>query len=165
MRSHPQSWTALLAKLGFSRKKRRSQSTPNYGRKLRFEQCEDRRMLAAITVDSPFDVIDANDNVTTLREAIIEANQFSNEDTINFAPGLNGATIMLGRDVNGNQIPTGSLQISESLTIDATALPNGITIDASGTDPKAIPFPAAATARVTSARRRHRSCNSVSSLL
>lgn len=57
MRSQVNSWTLLLTKLGFTRKNRCSPSAANlsYGRKLRFEHCEDRRLLATYTVNVDYD--------------------------------------------------------------------------------------------------------------
>ncbi|MEX0643070.1 MAG: Ig-like domain-containing protein, partial [Pirellulales bacterium] len=63
----------------------------------------------------------------SLREAIGLANgNVGFADTITFASGLNGGTILLVR---------GELGITEELTINATSLTSGITIDASGNDP------------------------------
>lgn len=55
----------------------------------------------------------------SLREAIRDANA---GDTITFDPSLSGATINLNAS-------RGELKITKALTIDASALPNGITID------------------------------------
>jgi len=101
-------------------------------------------MLAVFTVMNADDAtLNTAESVGTLRQAIFDANEFPNEDTINFAPSLNGKTITLGRDANGDPLPgaLGALTISNSLTIDATALTNGITIDASGNDSKPTPIP------------------------
>lgn len=60
----------------------------------------------------------ANDSVAgTLRSAIGDS---SSGDTITFAPGLSGATILL---------TNGQLVLNNNLTIDASALPSGITIN------------------------------------
>ena len=118
--SFQRKWRSLFAGYGLNRKPR----IAGYSRKLRFEQCEDRCMLAAILVDTASDIPIVGK--TTLREAIVDANNTFGHDTITFAPSLDGATIKL-------EIPTGdierSLDITSSLTIDATALPNGLTID------------------------------------
>jgi len=101
----------------------------SYGRRLRVEQLEDRRMLAVITVTSLADNLFLDGSVT-LREAIAAANTDTSvdgsvagngADTINFSAALSGQTIILG----GTE-----LAITDTLTIDATALANGITIDA-----------------------------------
>ncbi len=126
MPSHILSWSTLFAKLGLRRTKRKSRSLTNYRPKLRFEQFEDRRMLAVFTVNDPGDFIDSNPNVTTLREAIDIANQDAIPDMIEFASNLNGATIMLTQ---------GELSITELVTIDAAdanGIPRGLTIDAGG---------------------------------
>ena len=86
-------------------------------------------MLAVITVDSLADnfVLDGN---ITLREAVQAANADtsvdgsvagSGADTINFSTALSGQTITLA----GLE-----LEVTEALTIDATALANNVTIDA-----------------------------------
>jgi CSLREA domain-containing protein len=96
-------------------------------RRLRFEPLEDRRMLS-ITVTTTSDVVDVNDGVTSLREAIFAANTVSGADTIDFAPALtaNGpATILLTQ---------GELPITDALTITGPGA-NLLTIDASGDDP------------------------------
>jgi hypothetical protein len=131
MRSHHISRTNVLSKVGFTRKKRRTRQQIGYRRTLRFEQVEDRRMLALMvttTADAPENTQEA---VGTLRQAIFDANQFPDHDTINFDPAFfnEPKTILLTE---------GQLNISESVTIegkdpDGNLL--GITIDASGNDP------------------------------
>ncbi|WP_148073081.1 choice-of-anchor Q domain-containing protein [Bythopirellula goksoeyrii] len=104
-------------------------SLSSYGRRLHVETLEDRRMLAVITVTSLADNLFIDDEVT-LREAILAANTNtsidgstagSGADTIEFAAALSGETITLG----GLE-----LEITEALTIDATALAANVTIDA-----------------------------------
>lgn len=86
-------------------------------RSLRFESLEDRRMLASYAVDS---IADAGPG--TLREAVLLANASVDvPDEIVFAPALSGATISL---------TSGQLEVTDALTIDASALPAGVTIDA-----------------------------------
>ncbi|NBB78871.1 MAG: hypothetical protein GVY36_05415 [Verrucomicrobia bacterium] len=63
---------------------------------------------------------DSTGNGVSLRDAI---NHAPSGATITFAPALNGETITLTQ---------GQLLIDESLTIDASALPDGLTIDANG---------------------------------
>ena len=97
---------------------------------LDFQTLEDRRMLAVITVSSLADNMDV-DGMVTLREAIQAANTDSSvdgsvagsgADTIEFsAAALSGQTITLGGS---------DLEITEALTIDATALSQNVTIDA-----------------------------------
>ena len=77
----------------------------------------------SIVVDNVGDVDDGNyaAGQLTLREAVNLANSISGADKITFAPSLSGQTIKLG----GTE-----LAISQSLTIDATALAQPVTIDA-----------------------------------
>ena len=85
-----------------------------------------------LTVTTDLDVIDANDGVLSLREAIIQANSNSHEETIQFAPSLQGATIEL--TLGG--LPT----ITDTLTIDGDPTDSGtsgITIRNHAADPGA----------------------------
>jgi CSLREA domain-containing protein len=103
-----------------------SESSP-YRRRLRFEPLEDRRMLS-ITVNTTADVVNINDHVTSLREAIFAANTVPGADAINFAPALTAggpAKILL---------TLGELKITDALTINGPGA-NLLTIDASGSDP------------------------------
>lgn len=83
-------------------------------RRLRFEPLEDRRLLAVYTVSTA-----ANSGAGSLRDAITQANATQVADEIVFAPELSGQAIRVGSQ----------LTISGTLVIDATSLPNGITID------------------------------------
>lgn len=125
-------WKSLVGKLNLQKRKRARLTA--YTRRLHFEQFENRRMLAVFTVNSPLDNTIGDDGLTTLREAINAANQQPDQDTIDFstapADGLDGGRILLTQ----GQF-TGQLTIFESVTIDATMLTAGITIDASGNDP------------------------------
>ncbi len=67
---------------------RRRAPFPSHRRPLRFEPLEDRRLLATFTVDTVLDVVDANDGVMSLHEAIYLAEVNSGADTIDFAPAL-----------------------------------------------------------------------------
>jgi predicted outer membrane repeat protein len=87
-------------------------------------------MLAPITVNSHLDNTIFGDGLITLREAIIAANETIEHDTIDFAHGLNGATIRL--QYFGQQ--NAALSIGRDVTIDATMLPLGITLDALDTE-------------------------------
>jgi len=72
-----------------------------------------------ITVDTVDDMaVNISDDTITLREAI---NQANSGDTINFNSSLSGQIITLSE---------GQLNIDKTLTIDASDLPDGITIDA-----------------------------------
>jgi hypothetical protein len=90
-------------------------------------------MLATFTVNNPGDFVDSNPNVTTLREAIASAEATIVHDTIDFAQNLNGGTILLTQ-VAGSDTST-RLQISQSVTVDASMLEDGITIDANDPTP------------------------------
>ncbi|MCH7751700.1 MAG: hypothetical protein IH898_06040, partial [Planctomycetes bacterium] len=103
-------------------------------RRLHVEALEDRRMLALVTVTNDLDVVngdtssianliasDGGDGIA-LREAIEAANMDATADTIDFAAGLDGSTILL-------TVANGDLDITQALTIDASSL-DGITIDA-----------------------------------
>ncbi len=121
----PRSWSTLLTKLGFNSKKYKSRTSANRARKLRFEQCEDRRLLA-ITVDVIHDIDDPNDGTTTLREALFTANSNLDHSTIHFDPTVFSTPQTI-------DLTEGELSITESVTIDAEG--QGITVDASGNDP------------------------------
>ncbi|MFO1482872.1 MAG: cadherin-like beta sandwich domain-containing protein [Verrucomicrobiaceae bacterium] len=72
------------------------------------------------------DTVDDMDNQTSLREAVAYAGTLSGADTVTFAPGLNGATIAMtsGTSLSGDV---------DGITIDATALANGLTIQSNAT--------------------------------
>ena len=94
-----------------------------YGRKLRLEPLEDRRLLAVVTVTTLSDTVDFNDGVTSLREAIFAANLVPGADTIQFDPSLTAggpAKILLTQ---------GELAITDPLTIDGPGA-DKLTIDA-----------------------------------
>jgi hypothetical protein len=116
MQSRILSWKNTLRKLGFTQNRRKNLPKNGFARSLRVEGLEDRRMLA-ITV------MNLNDSGSgSLRAAIAAAPP---SETIDFHSSLNGGTINLAS----------TLLINKSLTIDASALTNGITIDAgNGTD-------------------------------
>jgi hypothetical protein len=81
-----------------------------------------------LTVDTIVDELDADTGPgdLSLREAIDLANARVGFDVITFAPTLDGQTVLL---------VLGSLTISDSVSIDASSLAGGLTIDASGNDP------------------------------
>lgn len=81
--------------------------------------------MLSITVTSHLDIVDANDGVVSLREAIAQANSIIGADEIGFDAALAGKTVLL---------TGGELLITDTLTI--TGLGSGqLTIDASGSDP------------------------------
>ena len=93
-------------------------------RKLCIEPLEDRRVLATIVVDSLNDNTNAGDGLTTLREALAEADD---NDIVEFAPELfsDGQQTLL--------LTEGVLDIDPSLTIRGPGA-ELLTIDASGND-------------------------------
>jgi hypothetical protein len=132
--------------------RRRLSRNQGHSRPLRFEALEDRRVLAVLLVgaagansENPTST-PVDDGVLTLREAIGYVNGTSNpqnldlqridqsqdilgvNDTIIFDPSLSGQTISLTNAAGGQ------LSITRSVTIDASMLPDGITIDASSAD-------------------------------
>lgn len=98
----------------------------NSGRNLRYETLEDRRVLAVATVTTPLDVVDFNDGVTSLREAIFATNTVPGPDEIVFDFGHDGPETIL--------LTQGELRITDDLTITGPGA-DLLTIDASGNDP------------------------------
>ncbi|MEM8680507.1 MAG: choice-of-anchor Q domain-containing protein, partial [Planctomycetota bacterium] len=116
----------------FRRQIRKPRLAPRRARPLRIEPLDDRRMLAVLTVNThvdPFAIF--SDGTISLREAIEAANTNApagdapagdpGHDVIRFDPSMSGESITLS---------VTQLLITESVTIDASALPDGITIDA-----------------------------------
>ena len=95
-------------------------------RGLRVEYLEKRRLLAVLTVDTDTDLVDGSDGLTSLREAVVMANELPGADEIVFDFGHDGPTVI--------RLKQGELTISESLRIDATGLSSGLMIDAAGND-------------------------------
>ena len=92
-----------------------------YSHCLWVEPLENRRMLAVMTVDTELDVIDFDDDVTSLREAIFATNILPGADEIVFDFGHDGPAII--------RIERGELEITEALAI-AGDEPELLTIDA-----------------------------------
>ena len=66
-------------------------------------------MLAVVTVDTEQDIVDPGDSLTSLREAIVMANNLAGADEIKFDFGYDGpATI---------QLVQGELKLTEAVTI------------------------------------------------
>lgn len=105
-----------------------STSAQPHARALRLERLEDRRLLAVLSVTTLTDTVDAADGVTSLREAILAANQASGADAIDFDASLfvsGPATIFLNQ---------GELKVTSDLAINGPGA-NLLTIDPSGMDP------------------------------
>jgi predicted outer membrane repeat protein len=103
-------------------------------RRLRLEPLEDRRLLAALLVNSPLDNTVAGDGFVTLREAILAANSDTTTDlghkgnfadTISFDFGHDGPQTI--------ELTMGQLTIGSDLSI-VGAGSHLLTIDASGSD-------------------------------
>jgi len=123
----------------FSNKKSSGQPHNRRGRSLRVEVLEDRRLLAVVTVGNALDIVNAPDTSSitallnndggdgiSLREAIAATNNTAGADTIDFSAALSGQTLTLGGT---------DLEITDALTIDATALAQNVTIDANEQSP------------------------------
>ena len=94
-------------------------------RRLKCETLELRQLLAVVTVNTLVDEADGSitDGDISLRDAIATA---ADGDIIDFDEALGGGTILL---------TLGELLVTRSMTIDASAIPQRVTIDASGNDP------------------------------
>ncbi len=77
----------------------------------------------SLIVTTAADVVDSLDLETSLREALAFANSAPGHDTITFDMALSGQSIVLVE---------GELKVFDGVTIDALALPEGVTIDADG---------------------------------
>ena len=128
MRRDLKSWMKVLTSFGTTNQKAkwRTRTRQVSSRKLRFENCEDRRMLATFTVNVDYDTdswVDTDTEVS-LREAIERANVFSpGPDTITFDSSVFGPGL-----ADTISLTAGQLAITDSVTIDGQSL--GITIDA-----------------------------------
>lgn len=92
------------------------------------EAVEQRVMLSAISVTTFNDVVDANDGVLSLREAILQANAAEGADTINLQAGTYELAIV-GFDDTGD---AGDLDVLDDLSIFVSG--GQATIDANGID-------------------------------
>ena len=77
------------------------------------ELLEDRMVLTTFFVDTAADVVDAADGVTSLREALAQANAADGQDTIEFLLGAGSETITLDAGL-------GELGITDVVSIDGT---------------------------------------------
>ena len=88
------------------------------------EQLEQRAMLTTFVVDTLSDTVDAQDNRTSLREAVLAANENPGEDEIVFADRVTGRLLL----------QNGELEISDSVRVIGPGA-HLLTIDALGNDP------------------------------
>jgi hypothetical protein len=111
----------------------------------RVENLEDRRMLATITVNTPFDIVDPNDGLTSFREALEMANDegvkgegpYPGPDTIVFDSSLRNGFIrrgFTGVNSDGNFLfprnEEASTQIGKA-TVEPFRIDSVVTIDGS----------------------------------
>ncbi len=91
-----------------------------------FEPLESRKLLATFLVDTGLDVIDAADGFTSLREAIIAANDSPGRDEIRFVPFLSET-----EDIPTLNLALGQLEITDEVDILGPG-PDLLAIDAGG---------------------------------
>lgn len=102
--------TTMQATMTRRSKQKRNRRSRAGRRCLRLEPLEMRRVLASFLVTTTADVIDSNDAVTSLREAIVAANGAIGADTIEFDPGV----FDFGSRI---ELTLGQFEITEGLTI------------------------------------------------
>jgi hypothetical protein len=101
---------------------------------LRFEPLEDRRVLAALVVNSPLDNTIAADGLVTLREAILAANNDTTTDFGHTGSGADEITFDFGHDGPETiTLTAGQLVINSDLVITGASR-DLLTIDAAGND-------------------------------
>ena len=109
-------WLHGFSKFSFTRKGGKSRKRRlTTDRRLRSamattESLEVRVMPAVIMVTTTADVVDAGDEVTSLREAMLQANSNGEDDEIHLAPGTYSLTMVEDGDYDGE---TGALTLSE----------------------------------------------------
>jgi len=108
------------------------------GRRLAFESLEARRLLAAFSVNSFLDAVDADpgdgaaltsDGVTTLRAAVMEANALEGDDSISLPSGRYEFTLPGWED----SAAAGDLSVTDGLTVLGADAETTI-VDAAGLD-------------------------------
>ena len=62
---------------------------------LNYKNLESRQMLATVVVNTPVDIVDANDGLTSLREAVVQANADNSVDVITFDSSIAGQPVVL----------------------------------------------------------------------
>src|SRR5690606_32914867 len=94
------------------------------------ETLETRTLLTTYFVDTTADVVDANDGMTSLREAIVMAEADATADMIRFAPGLEGAVF----NITQGPLPTitQDLQLLGTIGNAQTINGAGLVIEADG---------------------------------
>jgi CSLREA domain-containing protein len=91
------------------------------------EAIEPRRLLSTFTVNTTSDVTNPSDGLTTLREAIIAANNHTGADTINFSP-----TVFTSGSLHTIKLTGGQLSITDTSGATTIAGPgsNVLAVDA-----------------------------------
>ncbi|MCD0458259.1 choice-of-anchor Q domain-containing protein [Roseiconus lacunae] len=126
-------YSARLKNLATRRKRRPRRSAR---RQPYLEGLEKRHLLAAITVDTLTDTVDASDGVTSLREAILQSNSNGEDDTINLPSG----TLTLSVAGSGeNMGATGDLDVTETNSLTIIGSENTV-IDAAGLADRVFDF-------------------------
>jgi hypothetical protein len=95
-----------------------------------FEPLEGRAVPATFNVTTPLDVVDANDGMLSLREAILAANSSNGADTI-VVPAGTYTLLLAGADEDGAL--TGDLDLADHVTIKGAGA-GATVIDAAGLD-------------------------------
>ncbi|MEM8947340.1 MAG: CSLREA domain-containing protein [Planctomycetota bacterium] len=100
--------------------------TTAFRRSLGYENLEGRDLLAVVTVTTAEDIVDVNDGVTSLREAIFATNVVPGPDEIVFSLNSTNPTPIV--------LTEGELRISDDLILTGPGA-DALIIDASGNDP------------------------------
>ncbi|MEZ6091000.1 MAG: DUF11 domain-containing protein [Pirellulaceae bacterium] len=115
------------------RRERRKRARAALSRSLRHEPLEDRRVLAALVVNSFEDNLTSGDGLVTLREAIIAANTDATTDLNETGSGADTITFEAGLFTPGSSemvsLSLGELAITSDLSIEGPGA-NVLTIDA-----------------------------------
>jgi CSLREA domain-containing protein len=106
----PQKWLAAPSRHPRSNTKLRKR----HGRQLQLESLEARQVMATFVVDTFADIVDSADGLTSLREAISQANALAGEDRIELSAGTYSLTRSAPNE-NGNTF--GDLDVRDDLVI------------------------------------------------